>query len=60
MVIHEGFIYRDIQNFSETLRPMGRKFFTRFLADIYCSKYNEINIRHSDMQKHVSSGIWFK
>ena len=39
-------------NFSDTLRLAGRKILK--LVSTYCTKYNEINIRHLCIQKHVS------
>ena len=41
------------QNFPDTLRSTGRKFLKRILT--YCTRCNEINIRHSDIKIHVSS-----
>ena len=38
------------------LRLMGERFLKRILT--YCTKYNEINICHSYIQKHVSYEKW--
>ena len=46
------FIYRGMQKFSDALRPVQRKFLKPIST--YCTKYNEINMYHSDIQKHVS------
>ena len=43
-----------------SLRRMGKKFSKRILAYLYCSIYNEINMRHSAVQKHVSSKKRYK
>ena len=45
------FIYRGMQKFSDALRPVQRKFLKPIST--YCTKYNEINMYHSDVQKHV-------
>ena len=37
---------------------MGRKKLKRFST--YCTKCHEINMRHLDIQKHVSCEKWFK
>ena len=55
MVIFDyWFVYRDTQKLSDTLRPMGEKYLKRIVKYLYCTKYNEINIGHSNIQKHVS------
>ena len=36
------------------------KFLKRILSYLYCMNYNEINIHHSDIQKHVSHEKWLK
>ena len=35
-------------------RSYGRKFLKSILTYLYCANYNEINMHHSDTQKHVS------
>ena len=39
---------------------LWEKFFKHILACLYCRKYNEINISHSGVQKHVSCNKWHK
>ena len=36
------------------------KFLKRILSNLYCIICNEINIRHSDIQKHLSHEKWLK
>ena len=33
---------------------MGRKFLKQILTYLYCTKYNEIDVWHLDVHKHVS------
>ena len=40
--------------FSDILRSMEGKRLKRILMFLYCANYNEINICHSDIQKHGS------
>ena len=47
-------MYRLTQMFSDTLRPMRGKILKRILTWLCCTKHNEINICHSDVQDHVS------
>ena len=46
--------------FSDALRPMGGKDLKRILTSLYSNKWNKINIRHSDTQKHFANKKWFK
>ena len=43
-----------ITKITKTLRPNGGKCLKRTLTYLSCTKYNEINICHSDEQKHIS------
>ena len=47
-------MYRDTQKFFDTLRPMREKYLKSILTYLDCTKYNEINIGYSHIQKHVS------
>ena len=38
----------------------GGKFLKHIITYLCCTKYNEINLCHSDVQKHVSYKKWFK
>ena len=49
VILH--FVYRLTQKFSNTLWPMVGKFLQRILTNLYSSKFNEINIHHSDVTK---------
>ena len=49
----------EMVKFSDTLRPMRRKFFNRILAYGQSNKYNEIKISHSNAQKHVCLLLFF-
>ena len=40
--------------FSGKILPKKRKFLKRILTYMYFSLYNEINMRHLDVQKHAS------
>ena len=40
--------------FFDKLRHMAETFLKRILTYFYFTKYNEISLRHSDVQKHVS------
>ena len=40
--------------------PYGEKCLKHILACLYCTKYSEIIISHSDIQKHVFHEKWFK
>ena len=51
---------RGTYKFSDTLRQIDGKFLKRFLAYIFCTKNNEINIYLSDVQKHVSNEKSYK
>ena len=46
-------LYRGTQEFSETLRHMGRKFLKRIAINLPPTKDNEINIFNADVQNHV-------
>ena len=46
-------LYRDTQNFSDTLWSMGG-FLKRILTYLYCTQYKETNMRHLDKEKFVS------
>ena len=46
---YKYFVYWPTQKF-DTLRRTGNFFLKRIL--IHCTKYNEINMRYSDVQKH--------
>ena len=48
------FVYRAMQNFSDTLQPMGEKCLKCILTYLDSTKYNEINIGHSHIQNHLS------
>ena len=37
------------------MRPIRREILKRILTYLYCSKYYEVRIGHSDIQKHVSN-----
>ena len=50
------FVYRIAQKFPD---PMG-KILKRVLSCLYRINYVEINICHSDVQKHVSHEKWLK
>ena len=41
-------------NFSDTLRTMGENYLQRILTYLFCTKCNELNMCHSNVQKHVS------
>ena len=45
--------YKGTQEFSETLRHMGRKFLKRITINLPPTKDNEINIFNADVQNHV-------
>ena len=47
-------------NFFDTLRSMGGKDSNLILTCLYCNKWNEINVWHSDTQKHFANKKWFK
>ena len=51
--LYKYFVYRLRQRFSDTLQPMGG-FLKRILTHLYCTKYDEIDICHSDVQKYIS------
>ena len=53
---YKCFVCRLIQMFSNS---MGENF-RRILTHLYFIKFNEINICHSYIQKHVSRKKWFK
>ena len=36
------------------------KFLKHILSYLYCINYNEVNMHHSAIQKHVSPEIWLK
>ena len=38
----------------------GKIFKAYFIAYLYSTKYNEINICHLDVQNHTSSKKWYK
>ena len=46
-------VYRETQKISDTLRLM-EGYLKRILPCLHWNKYNEINLCHSDAQKHVS------
>ena len=43
----------EIHKFSDTLRCMRGKCSKRILTYLYCIKYNETNMRQSNVQKHA-------
>ena len=47
------FVYRDTSKFSDALQPMGRKCLKCILTYLNCTKYNEIDVGRSHIQKHV-------
>ena len=48
-------IYREIQKFSKILRSKGGGVIKkRILYYLYCTKYDEINISHSVVQKYAT------
>ena len=56
---------KENPNFSDILRPMGKKYLKHILyiahvTHLYCTKYNEIYIGHSCIQKQVSYKKWCK
>ena len=53
-------LQRNIKMFSNTLRHMGGKKLKRILTNLYFFTYNEINLYHSDIQKHIFYEKWFK
>ena len=53
-IINAYFACSLTQKISKILRPMMGTFFKCILTYLYCPKYNEMNMRHSDAQKHVS------
>ena len=47
-------------NVFQYIMDYGKMFLKRILTYLDYTKCNEINICHSDMQKHVSYEKWFK
>ena len=51
--------YKSFLSTSKYITAYGEEIFKHILAYLYCIKYNEINIRHSDVQKHIFSKKWY-
>ena len=49
---YKHFVYRLMQKFSNTLRPEEEKCLKHILTYLLCTKYHEINLYHSGIQKH--------
>ena len=54
------FVYRHTQKFSDTFRPIRKNCLKRVLTCLDCTKYNEIKIGQSHVQKYVSNKKWYK
>ena len=49
-----------IQYHTKVFRSYGGKCLKRNLTDLYCTKYNENNVRHTNIHKHISYKKWHK
>ena len=46
-------LQRHTHKFSNTFRPMVGDFLKLFVTYLYCTKYKEVKVFHSVVQKHV-------